>query len=80
MLVDFPETISCYTLFTDLQLFILLCSGLKIGDEVTTFIRLLQTSEDHLGSGNIFLGVLEVLEEGVFVPGDSLEGYNETME
>lgn len=50
----------------------LLGCSLKISDEVSTFVRLLQASKDHLGSWDVLLWVLEVLEESVFVPGDSL--------
>jgi hypothetical protein len=42
------------------------------GDEVVAVLGLLETTEGHLGAGNVLLGVLEVLEEGVLVPGDAL--------
>ena len=32
------------------------------GDQVVTVLGLLETTESHLGSGNVLLGVLEVLE------------------
>jgi hypothetical protein len=34
-------------------------------------ILLLESSEDHLGSGNVLGGVQQVLEERIVVPGDS---------
>jgi hypothetical protein len=45
---------------------------LKEGDEVVAVLGLLETTESHLGAGDVLLGVLEVLEEGVLVPGDAL--------
>ena len=45
---------------------------LEEGDQVVAVLRLLETTEGHLGAGNVLLGVLEVLEEGVLVPGDAL--------
>jgi hypothetical protein len=42
------------------------------GDQVVTVLGLLETTESHLGSGNVLLGVLEVLEESVVVPLDAL--------
>ena len=35
---------------------------LKIGDEVVAVLGLLQATEGHLGTGDVLLGVLEVLE------------------
>jgi hypothetical protein len=35
---------------------------LKVGDEVVAVLGLLQATEGHLGTGNVLLGVLEVLE------------------
>jgi hypothetical protein len=35
---------------------------LEEGDQVVTVLRLLETTESHLGAGNVLLGVLEVLE------------------
>jgi hypothetical protein len=35
---------------------------LKVGDEVVAVLCLLQATEGHLGTGNVLLGVLEVLE------------------
>ena len=34
----------------------------EVGDDVVAILGLLQTTEGHLGSGNVLLGVLEVLE------------------
>jgi hypothetical protein len=42
------------------------------GDQVVTVLGLLETTESHLGSGNVLLGVLEVLEESVVVPLNAL--------
>ena len=35
-------------------------------------LGLLEATEGHLGAGDVLLGVLEVIEEGVLVPGDTL--------
>jgi hypothetical protein len=35
---------------------------LEEGDQVVTVLGLLETTEGHLGTGNVLLGVLEVLE------------------
>lgn len=45
---------------------------LEEGDEVVAVLGLLETTKGHLGTGNVLLGVLEVLEERVLVPGDAL--------
>lgn len=45
---------------------------LQVGDQVSALVGLLQTSEHHLGAGDVLLGVLQVLEEGLLVPGDAL--------
>lgn len=45
---------------------------LEEGDEVVAVLGLLETTKGHLGTRNVLLGVLEVLEEGVLVPGDAL--------
>ena len=37
---------------------------LEEGDEVVAVLGLLETTEGHLGAGNVLLGVLEVLELG----------------
>ena len=42
------------------------------GDEVVAVLVLLQTTESHLGAGNVLLGVLQVLEQGLISPGDTL--------
>lgn len=41
-------------------------------DEVVSVLLLLETTESHLGSGNVLLGVLEVVEQGLLFPGDTL--------
>lgn len=45
---------------------------LEEGDEVVAVLGLLEATEGHLGAGDVLLGVLEVIEEGVLVPGDTL--------
>ncbi len=42
-----------------------------VGDEVGAVLGLLDAGEDHLGAGDELLGVLEVLEEVLLVPGDT---------
>jgi hypothetical protein len=49
----------------------LLGGGDEVGDQVTSLLRLLQTGEDHLGTGDVLLGVFQILKEGVWVPGDA---------
>lgn len=44
---------------------------LEEGNEVGTVLGLLHTSEDHLGTRDHLLGVLEVLEERLLSPGDT---------
>ena len=46
--------------------------GLQVGDEVSPVLLLLETGEDHLGAGDVLLGVDEVLVQGVLAPGDAL--------
>lgn len=41
---------------------------LEVGDEVVPLLRLLQTTKGHLGTGDVLLGVLEVLEQSLLVP------------
>lgn len=50
----------------------LLGSRLQVSDQITTLIGLLQTGEDHLGAGDVLLGVLQIFEECVLIPGDAL--------
>lgn len=45
---------------------------LEVGDQVSALVGLLQTGKHHLRSGDVLLGVLQVLEQGVLVPGDAL--------
>jgi hypothetical protein len=45
---------------------------LEVGDEVVPVLLLLETAKGHLGAGNVLLGVLEVLEEGLLVPLNAL--------
>lgn len=41
-------------------------------NEVVSVLGLLQATEGHLGAGDVLLGVLEVVEEGLVVPLDTL--------
>lgn len=41
-------------------------------NQVLPILLLLETTESHLGAGDVLLGVLKVSEEGVVVPGDAL--------
>jgi hypothetical protein len=45
---------------------------LEVGNQVVPVLLLLETAEGHLGAGDVLLGVLEVGEEGVVLPGDAL--------
>merc|ERR1719195_2354157 len=45
---------------------------LDVGYQVAPVLLLLQAGEDHLGAGDVLLGVLQVDVEGVLVPGDPL--------
>ena len=56
-----------------LVLLAILCrAGLEVSDEVVALALLLEAREDHLGAGNVLLGVLEVLEEGLLTPFNAL--------
>lgn len=46
--------------------------GESLRDEVVSVLLLLETTEGHLGAGNVLLGVLEVLEQGVLLPSNTL--------
>ena len=48
------------------------CRLLDVGYQVTPVLLLLQAGEDHLGAGDVLLGVLQVDIKGVLVPGDPL--------
>lgn len=54
------------------MLFTLGCATRNIRDEVVPVLVLLETAKRHLCTGNVLLGVLEVVEHGVLVPGDAL--------
>ena len=45
---------------------------LDVGYQVAPVLLLLEAGEDHLGAGDVLLGVLEVDVKGVLVPGDAL--------
>lgn len=45
---------------------------LEVGNKVVAVLGLLQATEGHLGTGDVLLGVLEVLEESVVVPLNAL--------
>merc|ERR1719431_1556293 len=50
-----------------------LCARLlNVSNQVTAVLLLLQTSEHHLGAGDVLLGVGQVDIKGVLVPGDAL--------
>jgi len=50
-----------------------LSSGLlEVGDQVVPVLGLLQATEGHLGARDVLLRVLEVFEQGVLLPGDTL--------
>src|SRR6516165_4891854 len=42
-----------------------------VGPEILGFLLVLDACEGHLGVGNLCLGVLDVVEELVLVPGDA---------
>ena len=46
--------------------------GLEVGDQILALLLLLEASEDHLGAGDILLGVLQICEEGVLTPLNTL--------
>lgn len=46
--------------------------GLNLRNQVIPVLLLLQAAESHLGTGDVLLGVLEVGEERVVLPGDAL--------
>ena len=45
---------------------------LQVSNQVLPVLVLLQSSKGHLGAGNVLLGVLQVLEQGLISPGDTL--------
>lgn len=45
---------------------------LQVCNQVLPVLVLLQSSKGHLGAGNVLLGVLQVLEQGLISPGDTL--------
>ena len=45
--------------------------GLEVGDEVISLLLLLEAGEDHLGAGDVLLGVDEVLHQRVRAPRDA---------
>jgi hypothetical protein len=49
-----------------------LAALLHVGDDIVALLGLLEAGESHLGTGNVLLGVLEVVEEGLLSPGDVL--------
>ena len=48
-----------------------LLGRVEVGDEVSAVLGLLESREHHLGSGDVLLGVEQVGEEVLVVPGDS---------
>ncbi len=58
--------------FSDGTTFFLLCRRvLQVGDELVPLLLLLESGEDHLGAGDVLLGVDEVLVQRVRAPGDA---------
>src|SRR5262245_8585664 len=43
----------------------------KIGPEVVGLVLVLDAGEDHLGAGNLPLGILDIFEEDFLAPGDA---------
>lgn len=43
----------------------------NLRNQVISVCRLLETTEGHLGAGEVLLGVLKVVEEGLVLPGDA---------
>src|SRR3977135_2838267 len=43
----------------------------EIGDDIVNLLRIFQTRKSHFGTGYLGLGVLDVLAESFFIPGDS---------
>jgi hypothetical protein len=48
------------------------CGKKNLRNKVVAVLGLLQATEGHLGTGDVLLGVLEVLEESVVVPLNAL--------
>lgn len=46
-------------------------AGDDIRNQVVAVLLLLQAAKGHLGAGDVLLGVLEVLEQGLLLPGDA---------
>lgn len=44
---------------------------LQVGYQIITLLLLLDTSKDHLGSGNILFGVDKVFVESIFSPSNT---------
>ena len=51
------------------------CSFLKPATQINALWDQRGHTKDHLGSGNKLLGVLEVGEHLIFIPGDALGGH-----
>lgn len=49
---------------------------LEVCNQVRSFTLLLDTSEDHLCSRNIFLGIFQINHESVFIPNNALKRTN----
>jgi len=47
-------------------------SLLQVRDQVIPVLVLLQSTESHLGTWDVLLRVLEILEQSALIPGDSL--------
>lgn len=44
----------------------------EVGDQVVAVLLLLETGEGHLGTRDVLLGILEVLEKSLLIPGYTL--------
>lgn len=50
----------------------LLGASLQVGNQILSLILLLDTSEHHLSTGNVLLGVLQVGEQSLVIPDNAL--------
>jgi len=51
---------------------VLFGGGLQVRNQVVPVLVLFQSAKRHLCARNVLFGVLQVLEQGVFAPGDAL--------
>lgn len=50
----------------------LLCGTDQVSDQIVSVLGLLQTTESHLGTRDVLLGVLEIVGHGLLRPDDTL--------